>query len=33
MLKFLELTVSDFIIMVLVAFGLAGLALLAFIQI
>ena len=33
MLKFLELTVSEFIIMIFVALGLAGLGLLAFIQI
>lgn len=33
MLKFLELTLGEFIIMIFLALGLAGLALLAFIQI
>jgi hypothetical protein len=33
MLKFLGLTASDFIIMIFVSLGLAGLGLLAFIQI
>lgn len=33
MLKFLELTINEFVIIVFLALGLAGLGLLAFIQI